>query len=306
MTATRPPRARPPGDDDERRGRRREAGGDRGEPATRSDHRDLGPRILAAIPIALFAVLIVSVGGAWFALGALLLGFVAMHELFGLVARVRPVKLGGFVTLAALVAAAHWGDHRHVVMVLCASFPLVFALALVRPGRANVSWAIAVTYLGILWIGLPLAHAVFLRELPHGAGLLAVVLIGTFVGDSAAYSGGRAWGRRRLAPGISPNKTLEGLVAGIAAGTFFFWLFAFAYQEWFRPGWTALVVGLCVALAAPVGDLFQSLVKRDLGVKDAGRLLGPHGGVLDRLDAVFFSVVAGYYAVVAVVPFAHT
>ena len=65
-----------------------------------------------------------------------------------------------------------------------------------------------------------------------------------------------------------------------------------------------MAVGLCVALAAPVGDLFESLVKRDLGVKDAGRIFGPHGGVLDRLDAVFFTVVAGYYAILALVPFA--
>ncbi len=273
-------------------------------PPPRSGHADLSARILAAIPVALFTVAIVAAGGAWFALGALLLGLVAIHELYALMGRVRPVKLAGFLTLGALVLAAALGDHRHVVMVLCASFPVVFALALVRPGRANVSWAIAATFLGILWIGLPLVHAVFLRELPHGGGLLADVLIGTFVGDTAAYLGGRTWGRRRLASGISPNKTVEGLVAGVVAGTFFFWLFAFAYQDWFRPGWTAVVVGLCVALAAPVGDLFESLVTRDLGVKDAGRIFGPHGGVLDRLDGVFFTVVAGYYAILAVVPFA--
>jgi phosphatidate cytidylyltransferase len=295
MAAGAPRRARrePP---EQRPGRR---------PPPGSGHGDLSARILAAIPVALFAVVIVAADGVWFALGALLFGLVAMHELYVLMGRVRPVKLAGFLTLVALVLAALLGDHLHVMIVLCASFPLVFALALVRPRRANVAWAIAATFLGILWIGLPLVHAIFLRELPHGAGLLADVLIGTFVGDTAAYSGGRTWGRRPLAPGISPNKTLEGLVAGIVAGTFFFWLFAFAYQDWFRPAWTAVVVGLCVALAAPIGDLFESLVKRDLGVKDAGRVLGPHGGVLDRLDGVFFTVVAGYYAVLAVVPFAH-
>lgn len=290
--APRPRRRRERPSDEELRGR------------TRSGHGDLSARILAAIPIVLFTVAIVVADGAWFALGALALGLVAMHEVYALTARVRPMRLAGFLTLGALVLAASLGDHRHVVMVLCASFPLVFALAVLRPGRANVAWAIAATFLGILWIGLPVVHAIFLRDLPHGAGLLTDVLIGTFVGDAAAYSGGRTWGRRRLAPRISPNKTVEGLLAGIVAGTFFFWLFAFAYQDWFRPGWTAVAVGLCVALAAPVGDLFESLVKRDLGVKDTGRILGPHGGVLDRLDALFFTVVAGYYAIVALVPFA--
>ena len=286
-----------------RRSSRRNEGSHR---RPRRGHDDLAGRFLVAVPAILFAVVIISAGGIWFALGVVGLGLVALHELYGLMGRVRPMRLAGFLVVVALVVAALWGGHVHVVAVLMASFPVVFAFALLRPGRENVSWVIAATFLGILWIGLPLAHAVFLRELPHGAGLLAAVLVGTFVGDTAAYSGGRTWGRRPLAPGISPNKTWEGLLTGIVVGTFFFWLFAWAYQDWFRPGWAALVVGFCVALAAPVGDLFESMVKRDLGVKDAGRFFGPHGGVLDRLDALFFTVPAGYYVSVAVLPWAST
>ena len=120
------------------------------------------------------------------------------------------------------------------------------------------------------------------------------VLIGTFLGDTAAYFGGRLYGRRPLAPLISPNKTLEGLVAGVLGGTLAFWC-AGLYQDWLS-GADALVIGLAVALAAPVGDLFESLVKRDLAVKDTGSFFGAHGGVLDRLDAVFFTMVAAYYA----------
>jgi phosphatidate cytidylyltransferase len=138
---------------------------------------------------------------------------------------------------------------------------------------------------------------VFLRELAHGDGLLIDVLVGTFIGDSAAYLGGRLYGRRQLAPDISPNKTLEGLAAGIVGGTFAFW-FAGLYQDWFA-GLDALVIGFLVAITAPLGDLFESALKRDLEVKDTGRFFGPHGGVLDRLDAAFFTVVVGYYAAVA-------
>jgi phosphatidate cytidylyltransferase len=141
---------------------------------------------------------------------------------------------------------------------------------------------------------------VFLREVDHGGGLVLDVLIGTFIGDTAAYFGGRAWGRRRLAPQISPNKTLEGLLTGIVGGTLAFWIFAVAYQhEWFH-GPDALLIGFCVALAGPVGDLFESLIKRDLEVKDSGRFFGAHGGVLDRLDAVLFTLVTGYYVSQAV------
>ena len=137
----------------------------------------------------------------------------------------------------------------------------------------------------------------FLRELDHGDGLLIDVLVGTFLGDSAAYLGGRAYGRRPLAPDISPNKTVEGLVVGLVGGTLAFWA-AGLYQDWLS-GWEALVIGFFVALAAPVGDLFESALKRDLDVKDTGKLFGPHGGVLDRLDAVFFTVVVAYYGALA-------
>ncbi len=99
---------------------------------------------------------------------------------------------------------------------------------------------------------------------------MLATLIGTFIGDTCAYFAGRAWGRRPLAPLISPNKTLEGLLGGIAGGTFAFWVFMFGYHDWI-PGGQALLIGFCVALAAPMGDLFESLLKRDLDVKDTGK-----------------------------------
>ncbi len=258
---------------------------------------DTGARILAAIPAIGFALFIVLSGGLVFAAGLVLLGVVALSELYRLMERVRPVNLGGILALTGMVLAAHWGQPKHVLMVLVGAFPVIFYLSFLRPRRPNVSWAIAATLFGVLWIGLPLVHAVFLRALPHGDGLLIDVLVGTFLGDTAAYFGGRMYGRRPLAPSISPNKTLEGLVAGIFGATFAFWC-AGLYQDWLS-GADALLIGFLVALAAPVGDLFESLIKRDLDVKDTGHIFGAHGGVLDRLDAVFFTVVVGYYAAVA-------
>jgi phosphatidate cytidylyltransferase len=261
----------------------------------RRERSDLGGRLLVAIPAIAFAIVIVSQGDIVFALGLIALGVLAMAELYTMMARVQPVNLAGFLTLAGLALAALYGGPAQVLLVLVCSVPLVFFLGLLRPRRENLSWAMAVTFLGIVWIGLGVTHAVFLRELDHGGALVLDVLIGTFIGDTAAYFGGRAWGHRRLAPRISPNKTLEGLLTGIVGGTLAFWLFAVAYQhEWFK-GPDALLIGLCVALAGPVGDLFESAIKRDLGVKDSGRFFGAHGGVLDRLDAVLFTVVAGYY-----------
>ena len=125
------------------------------------------------------------------------------------------------------------------------------------------------------------------------------MLVATFFADTFAYLGGRMLGRRPLAPMISPNKTIEGLAIGIVGGTAGFWL-AGLYQDWLS-GTDALLMGLCIALLAPLGDLFESAIKRDLDVKDSGRVFGPHGGLLDRLDGVLFTVVAGYYLSLAIV-----
>jgi phosphatidate cytidylyltransferase len=273
--------------------------------AERRGGSDLAARVIVAmiaIPIAIF---LVWQGGEVLALGLAVLGVIALGELYTLMERVRPPTLAGFLTLVALLAAALYGEQRHVVMILAAAFPVTFFLALARPRRANVSWAIAVTMFGVLWIGLPMVHAIWLRDLSieqdgktivTGMGLLFDVLIATFVGDTFAYFVGRAYGRSQFAPLISPNKTIEGLVGGVVGGTMAFWC-AGLYQDWLS-GWDALLIGFLVAITAPLGDLFESLVKRDLEVKDTGSLFGAHGGVLDRLDAVLFTVVVGYYAAV--------
>jgi phosphatidate cytidylyltransferase len=275
----------------------------RGERAPRRGGSDLAGRIAIAIPAAIFAIFIVWQGGEVFALGLVVLGLIALGELYTLMGRVRPPALAGFLTLAALLAAALYGGPQEVVIVLVASFPVTFALAVLRPRREHVSWAIAASMFGVLWIGLAMVHAIWLRELElqdggetirTGMGLVFDVLIATFVGDTFAYFVGRAYGRTRIAPLISPNKTLEGLVGGVFGATLAFWC-AGLYQDWLT-GWDALLIGFLVAIAAPIGDLFESMIKRDLEVKDTGRFFGAHGGVLDRLDAVFFTIVVGYYA----------
>jgi phosphatidate cytidylyltransferase len=272
-----------------------------GRQRRRGGGSDTGARLLAAIPAIAFALFIVSRGGLVFTVGLILLGIVAMGELFHMMDRVRPAALAGFLALIGLSLAAQYGSQFQILLVLVASVPVTFVLTLLRPRREHLSWAMAVVFLGIVWIGLPIAHAVLLRKLPHGGGLVLDVLIGTFLNDTCAYFAGRAWGTRPIAPQISPNKTLEGFLGGIVGGTFFFWLFAISYQhDWFK-GPDALLVGFCVALMAPLGDLFESALKRDLDVKDAGRFFGAHGGVLDRLDGVLFTIVVAYYVSRAVV-----
>ncbi|HEX6204388.1 MAG TPA: phosphatidate cytidylyltransferase [Solirubrobacterales bacterium] len=266
----------------------------------RRDGGETVKRVLVALPWIVFAIAITVAGGPIFALAMVGLGIVALGEFAGIAARYRPLVIPAYISVAGLIAAAYLGTSYSVLMVLAASVPLLFAFAARAGYREGATVSLGITLLAVVWIGVPLAHAVFLRELPdHGAALLIDVLVGTFVADTAAYATGRMFGSHKVAPNLSPNKTIEGLVGGFVIGTMGFW-FAGLYQDWLS-GVDALIIGAAVAAVAPVGDLFESLLKRDLGTKDTGTLFGPHGGLLDRLDAVFFTVVVGYYLSVAVV-----
>lgn len=256
--------------------------------ATRSDLR---ARIIVAVPAIGVALTLVLAGGGVFAAGMLVLGAIMLHELFLMFSSAHPSRLGGLIGVAGLVVAAQLGDPSDVLMAMMASFPVVFLLILLQPkGGAP---GISVTMLGITWIGVALAHAVLLRRLPHGEAILIDVLVGTFLGDTGAYLGGRSFGRTKLAPRVSPNKTLEGLACGFVTAVVAVWC-AGLYQDWMS-GTDALLLGAAVAVMAPIGDLFESYLKRDAGTKDTGTLFGAHGGALDRLDAVLFTVVTGYY-----------
>jgi phosphatidate cytidylyltransferase len=257
-------------------------------------------RILFAIPWIIFAIAITVAGGLVFSLAIAALGIVALHEFHGMTDSLRPIKRASYIAVPALVIAAHFGTAFNVLMILAAAVVLLFFFGADRNHREGVTVSMGVTLLGIVWIGVPLVHAVLLRELPdHGAALLIDVLVGTFATDTAAYATGRMFGTHRIAPTLSPNKTLEGLVGGFLIGTMAFW-FAGLYQDWLS-GVDALMMGAAVAALAPIGDLFESMLKRDLGCKDTGRLFGPHGGLLDRLDAVFFTIVVGYYLAIQLV-----
>jgi phosphatidate cytidylyltransferase len=261
--------------------------------ARRNGGSDLGARIVVAIPAAIAVIAVNAVGGALWALALFAVGCLCLHELYELVRAVRPVRLAGFLALAGLLAAALWGTQFHILLAAVAAVPVLFALTAWGPSRQHASLAMATTLLGVYWVGFALAHAVLLRELPHGDAIVIDVLVGTFVGDTGAYFGGRAFGRRPLAPRISPNKTLEGLVVGMLAAIIGV-VVAGLYQDWL-PTTDALLLGLGVAIAAPIGDLFESFVKRDVGTKDTGRAFGAHGGALDRVDAALFAAVVGYY-----------
>lgn len=255
----------------------------------------LRERLLFALPMAAVAVAAIAVGGAVFAVAIAAIAALAVGELLRLVG--VPAVVGTVATLCTvgLVAVGYLEGREGLVPAVALSLALLFAAAAAADGPARGA-ALGFGLLAVVWVGGGLAHGVMLRELPHGGALVTMALLATFVGDTGAHLLGARFGRRPLAPSISPAKTVEGLLAGIAVGTGSVLIFALGWHGgWLEP-YEALALGAAASIAAPAGDLCESMLKRSVGRKDSGRLLGPHGGVLDRIDAVLFTSVAAYYA----------
>ena len=267
----------------------------RRQPRRRSD---LLARVAIAVPAAVLAVTFDDVGGIAWAVVMIILGCACLNELYRLLGRWKPVSAVGFAALIGMCLAARYGNARDVLEVALGAVPVLFVAIAARGQREGATVSIAGTLLGIYWIAFAFAVAVLLREIPNGKGIIIDVMVGTFLGDTGAYFGGRLFGRRPLAPSISPNKTVEGLFCGMLVAILSVFI-AGLYQTWLTQG-QALGLGLAIAVLGPLGDLFESLVKRDAGAKDAGHMFGAHGGALDRLDAVIFTVVAAYFIWAAV------
>jgi phosphatidate cytidylyltransferase len=235
----------------------------------------------------------------------------------------HPLWSFGLSAGAALPVVAYLGNEYHATILMTA---VLLAVMVAQVGKAQITEALASisgTFFGVFYVGWLLTHAVTLRNFQRvvaskwgpdaaslfdpdaGAFLLIFTLTAVVLCDAGAYFAGRAWGKRKLAPKISPGKTVEGALGGIAAGTVAA-LVCKAVFDWF---WPDLSRGLPWALAAPiafvlatagmVGDLVESLLKRDAAQKDAGSLLPGMGGVLDRIDSALLAIPVMYYLMLA-------
>jgi phosphatidate cytidylyltransferase len=252
-------------------------------------------RLLIAIP-GLVLVLGAAYLGGWFlfalaAIGALL----ALHELYRLARQLRPLVLAGYGGALGALFGAELGGLSWMVGGFLASFVLAFVFAAVSETRQSTTVAVSTTVLGAAWVGLGLGFLLLIRDAPEGDHLaLYAVLLTVFVADTFAYVGGRIAGRHKMTPVVSPGKTWEGFIVGSVAGvlTTWVWLYEEAYLS---DGWHSFLLGGVIVISAAMGDLFESLVKRDLGAKDTGRLLLGHGGMLDRVDSLLFAGPAAYF-----------
>lgn len=259
------------------------------------------------IPIAVAAMYL----GGWVLAALLALcAVLAARELFHMAELKRAFPIGwvGMGGAALLIALCAVDPGRGIDTPLPTAGAVVVLLAALTAAiwqngvAGEPLLSVAVTWMGAAYPAL-LAFALFLRHLPdldgrlHGTAILLFPVVLTWISDTFAYFAGRLWGKRKLIPRVSPGKTVAGALGAVigtplaAAG---YALFLQRFGTW-RPGLAeAALFGLVLSVAAQVGDLAESLLKRDVGVKDSGKLLPGHGGALDRFDSLFFTLPLGY------------
>ena len=242
-------------------------------------------------------VIVLATGGALFLgpagvlVGLALVSYLALKEYFSVV----PIRQGDRVVLlvAYLAIPTQWwwvGQHAYglfIIWVPVYLFIILPSVMVLRGETAGYLHALGTLFWGLMICVFAIGHVAYLYVLPGGAGLLLALLVLTQGNDVAQYLWGRALGRRRIAPTVSPNKTVEGFLGGLLTTT----VLAVSIGPLLtRLPWpVALATGPLVAVSGFLGDLAMSAVKRDLGIKDTGRLIPGHGGVLDRVDSLIFT-----------------
>jgi phosphatidate cytidylyltransferase len=270
----------------------------------------LKQRVITAaigVPVIISAVWF---GDPWFSLLIAAVVLLGSLELYRMVANSREGQpLTYFGLLFALVLALsplslYYKNTDILPLTMALGIVVSLIWLLFRSAREmafhNWAWTIA----GALYVGWMLSYWLNLRFLDEGRGWVYLALLTTFANDTGAFFVGRKWGAHKLAPGISPRKTWEGAIGGLLSGVAATFI-VFAIVSPFSPlplrYWELILLGFLISLFAQLGDLIQSLLKRNLGAGESGKLLPGHGGILDRFDSLIFTGVVVYYYAICVV-----
>lgn len=230
----------------------------------------------------------------WFTVLVAIWGLLAVFEFYGMVAvsKVPSLVYFGLVWTLFFILTPHFDYDFIVPLLLISAMVLSMILLVLRSQREGAFTSWAWTMAGILYVGWLLSYLVALR-LDAGRNWVFFALFTTFGSDTAAFFVGRALGRHRLAPRISPNKTWEGAIAGVFGAIIVSLLLVTLLSLPLSYG-QAVLLGLLVSIFGQFGDLVESLLKRHTGVKESGKLMPGHGGVLDRMDSIVFAGVVVY------------
>ena len=238
----------------------------------------------------------------WFTIFVAISGLLAVIEFYKMVgsSKMPPLTYFGLIWTLLLILSPHFEYDFLVPLLLTSAVVLSLTWLLLRPQREGAFAGWAWTIAGILYVGWLLSYFVAIRGLDAGRNWVFFALFTTFGSDTAAFLIGRVLGKHHLAPHISPGKTWEGTIAGVFGAIIISLLFLIpgplslplSYGQ-------AILLGIVVSIFGQLGDLVESLLKRNMGVKDSGKLFPGHGGVLDRIDSVVFAGMAVYYYVLS-------
>jgi phosphatidate cytidylyltransferase len=256
-------------------------------------------RLISALILLPIGIAVILIGGGLFDLAIAFIFTLAAYEF------VQLMKSGRFAPNLVFAVAFVWVLLLDVILPrLSLSRPAVALLLIAaltwqlsqRSGSPTANWALTVA--GGIYLGVAGAHFILIRQLNNGEWWLLLALAGTWLADSGAYFVGRKFGVHKMTPLLSPKKSWEGLAGGAAFGVIFNALLAVALSQILSinlPWWAGAVLGLIGALIGVLGDLSVSMIKREVGAKDSGRIIPGHGGVLDRLDSLLFTMIVSYY-----------
>jgi phosphatidate cytidylyltransferase len=257
-------------------------------------------RSIVGIIGAVLAIIVVYTGGIPLLVALIALSLLGLHEFYRLAKHYRPNLLAGYLGCLFILIGAHTSQLAGVLRGVVILFLLTFALHGLRGLKPEMVGEMAVTFFGSVYLSVGFAHFILLRQPEEfGISLAIVVMLATWTSDTVAFAVGHYLGHRPISPVISPKKTVEGTLAGFI-GTIIIVLIAGKSLAWMTSA-QFFVLGLAIAVAAPVGDLFESFLKRASHVKDAGNIIPGHGGILDRFDSLLFAGVVSYYLVMAMV-----
>lgn len=281
-------------------------------------------RVLSAVvAIPLAVILIFYPGGIPFAVAIGLIAIAGTHEYYNGVRKLnaRPVEILGLLAVALFVVSALRYERSQIGAIFPAVLTLLliasFCVELVRKDRAPLV-NVGATLFGAIYVGWLIMHLVVLREIPGnvtvgpytlffgkvalgqyireaGAWLVMMAFICTWVSDTGAFFVGKFLGKRKLAPKLSPNKTVEGSIGGLVGALASVMIVGTIIA---LPWYHSLALGAIMGVLCQLGDLSESAIKREVGLKDFGHVLPGHGGVLDRMDSMLFTGPAMYYYVV--------
>ncbi len=260
-------------------------------------------RVVSAVILVLVVVILLWWGEISFAVGMALLAFGGLWEFYSTFSKhgYRPAMILSMAVGSALPVIAYFlyesQDLTPMALALGLYLPVLFAWCIFRRGSKSPTTDISVSLLGVVLVGFCLAHFVLMLGLDEGTPWTVpfTVIVLVWVSDAVAYLAGSALGRHKMIPRISPGKSWEGFIAGTVA------VFVAAYIIYLTvaPDWLSLGVAMelaaIVCIFAPLGDLSESTVKRELGIKDMSSLIPGHGGIMDRFDSMFFTAVVSYY-----------